>query len=230
MRDGTPVLAPPQAPRLAIFDFDGTLADSLPWFSGVFDDVADTFGFRRADAAERETLRGLSSREIARRLGVSAWKLPRIVRHIRALKSRAGAEIALFPGATDLLQRLGRDGVRIAIVSSDTEDNVRLILGETNADLIGWYECGAPIFGKAASIRRVLKRTRISAGDTICIGDEVRDAEAARAAGCAFGAVSWGYARIDAFGPERPDRVFKTFDDIPAVFGARSGQHERAAS
>lgn len=41
--------------RLAVFDFDGTLADGFPWFADVFNTVADRFGFRRIDAAERES-------------------------------------------------------------------------------------------------------------------------------------------------------------------------------
>ena len=32
---------------LAIFDLDGTLADSFPWFLRTINDVADRFGFRR---------------------------------------------------------------------------------------------------------------------------------------------------------------------------------------
>jgi phosphoglycolate phosphatase len=141
--DGLPASRPPRL-RLAIFDFDGTLANSLPWLLSVFDEVADRFGFRRPDPAERETMRGLGSREIVRRLGVSAWKLPRIARHIHALKKQAAAEIELFPGAADVLHALSREGVRLAIVSSDTNDNVRLILGDANARLIDHVECGAP--------------------------------------------------------------------------------------
>jgi phosphoglycolate phosphatase len=87
-----------------------------------------------------------------------------------------------------------------------------------------------PLFGKPAHLRRVLKASGVSAAEALYIGDEVRDADAARAVGCGFGAVSWGYARIDAFAPEPPDWVFNSFDAIPAVFLARSGQHERAAS
>ena len=33
--------------RLAIFDFDGTLADSFPFFLSVFNTIADRHGFRR---------------------------------------------------------------------------------------------------------------------------------------------------------------------------------------
>jgi phosphoglycolate phosphatase-like HAD superfamily hydrolase len=32
--------------KLAIFDFDGTLADSFPWFIGAVNDAAARFGFR----------------------------------------------------------------------------------------------------------------------------------------------------------------------------------------
>ena len=39
--------------RLAIFDFDGTLADSLPWFEGILDRVADEFAIRKIDPEAR---------------------------------------------------------------------------------------------------------------------------------------------------------------------------------
>ena len=34
------------APTLAIFDFDGTLADTFPWFAGVLGEMAAKHGFR----------------------------------------------------------------------------------------------------------------------------------------------------------------------------------------
>ena len=52
--------APPAAPyALAVFDFDGTLADSFPWFAGVLNGVADRYGFRCTRPGEAEGLRGL---------------------------------------------------------------------------------------------------------------------------------------------------------------------------
>ena len=41
----------------AAFDFDGTLADTMPWFNSVLNTVAEKYGFRQIDAAEREQLR-----------------------------------------------------------------------------------------------------------------------------------------------------------------------------
>ncbi len=80
---------------------------------------------------------------------------------------------------------------------SDNEANAKTALRE-HAALISHYACGASLFGKAAKFRRVLKAAGIAPQDAIAIGDEVRDVEAARDAGIAFGAVAWGYATVDA--------------------------------
>ena len=46
---------------LVIFDFDGTLADSFPWFVKVFDTLAERYHFRRIMEQKGATLRGLSA-------------------------------------------------------------------------------------------------------------------------------------------------------------------------
>lgn len=60
--------------RLAIFDMDGTLADSFPWFARNLNAVADKFRFRRIAPDEVETLRQLDARRILERLEVPGWK------------------------------------------------------------------------------------------------------------------------------------------------------------
>ena len=67
---------PPMPYRLAIFDFDGTLADSFPFFVSVFNQIADQHGFRRVDAHEAHALRHHDTRAIMRHVGMAAWKLP----------------------------------------------------------------------------------------------------------------------------------------------------------
>src|SRR3954468_13834571 len=115
--------------KLALFDFDGTLADSADWFLGKLDDVADRFGFRRVDDEEVEALRRMSNREIVKALRIPLWKMPRIARHMRALVARDAGGIALFPGVGEMLHALRDGGIATAIVSSNSEANVRAILG-----------------------------------------------------------------------------------------------------
>ena len=202
--------------RLVIFDMDGTLADSFPWFTSVLNTVADKYRFRRVAPHEVETLRGLSSRQILEWLGVPLWKVPMIARHMRALKTQHLHEIALFPGIDRLLAELAAREIVLAIVSSDTENNVRRALGPDNARRFAHYACQSSLFGKRTKFRTILKRSGIPPVQTIAIGDETRDAEAARAVGAAFGAVSWGYASIDALRTHAPDEFFFSIDDIVA--------------
>lgn len=199
--------------KLAIFDLDGTLSDSLPWFRRVVNSFADKHRFRRIEDGDVEMLRGKSSREIIAHLEVPIWRMPLIAADMRRLKSRDIDGIPLFAGVGPMLQELSQRGVTLAMVSSDSESNVRRALRD-HAALISQFACGASMFGKAAKFRAVLKRTDIAADDAIAIGDEVRDGEAAAQAGIGFGAVSWGYARPEALRALAPVLVFDSVADI----------------
>lgn len=204
---------------LAIFDLDGTLADSFPWFLRNVNDVADHFGFRRVADGDIESLRHAGSREIIKRLEVPVWKLPMIARHMRRMKAGHLDGIPLFPGAETMLRSLRDGGLTLALVSSDHEANARRQLGEAAA-LFSHFDCGASLFGKAKKFHRVVKRAGVTPAQAISIGDEVRDIEAARAAGVACGAVMWGYAAPNALRGLKPDLVFERMEDVaPQVLG-----------
>jgi phosphoglycolate phosphatase len=68
----------------------------------------------------------------------------------------------------------------------------------------------------------VLARSGVPAADAICVGDEIRDGQAARAAGVAFGAVSWGYHALAALRGEGPAEVFERVEDLLRLAGPRS--------
>ncbi len=140
--------------RLAIFDFDGTLADSLDWFRTSFHDVIARFDLTPVTAEELEQMRGLSAREIMARLNVSMWQLPAIVSDMRKRKLAAASETSLFAGIPAMLSDLQRLGIKTAIVSSDSEASVRQVLGPTTAQITR-FDCGAAVFGKHRKFRRV---------------------------------------------------------------------------
>jgi phosphoglycolate phosphatase len=177
--------------KLVIFDFDGTLADSFPWFVGVVNAVADRYGFKRIDESEIETLRGYGARQLIGHLGLPSWKLPLVARHMRALAGEHADRIRLFEGAARMLRRLADNGLVLAIVTSNSQENVRRVLGPENAALIDHYACGASMFGKAAKLRKVLKASAVAREQALCIGDEIRDHEAARRENLAGATRSW---------------------------------------
>ena len=203
--------------KLIIFDFDGTLADSFPFFLGAIDATTQRFGLRRIDPSELESLRACSAREMIARCGLPIWKLPLVVRYMRGLMTEHAGEIGLFHGVEDVLRQLVERGAVLSIVSSNSEMNVRRILGPANAELITLFSCGASVFGKARRFREVLKITGFAREEAICIGDEIRDIEAARIAGIPFGAVSWGCTNAPALAKHLPEALFATPAEILAL-------------
>jgi phosphoglycolate phosphatase len=199
--------------RLVIFDFDGTLANSLPWFRASFQDMIARFDLAPVGDDEIEGLRMMTARQIMARLNVPMWRLPIIVSDMRKRKLVVADRTPLFDGVAALLADLQRLGIRTAIVSSDGEESVRRVLGPT-ASLISGFDCGAAIFGKHRKFRRVARHFGISPADTICIGDEIRDIEAARVAGMDSGAVAWGYAIPAALQAAGPTYLFNSMAEI----------------
>lgn len=211
--------------RLVIFDFDGTLADSGDWFLSTIDELADRFKFRKVSPEEIAAMRGKTTREVIRQLGIPRWKLPAMGRYLHALLAQQTDRISLFDGIPPLLQQLRIGGVRLALVTSNAEHNARAIL-QGNVAAFDWLECDASLFGKARAYRRVLRKSRIAIPDVLSIGDETRDIVAARKVGITSGAVLWGYASPIALAAMRPDLLFETPGQISeAVFGEPPAPH-----
>lgn len=214
---------------LVIFDLDGTLVDSFPWFLRVLNDVAREFNFRPVAPGDIAGLRRADALAILKHLELPPWKVPRVAAHMRRMKRAHLGEIALFPGVPEMLEALQRNGIRLALVSSDSEANARLQLGDS-AIHFSDFACGASLFGKAPKFRRIVERAGLAPSAAIAIGDELRDMDAAGTAGIAFGAVAWGYTDPDALRARHPQAWFDAVGDIPRRLTPRIGTTRESAT
>ena len=208
---------------LAIFDFDGTLADSFPRFVDTVNRAAEEYRFNPIRTDEVEMLRGYGARRIMQHLAVPGWKLPLIARRMRRLFAEELDRIRPFPGVEAALRLLAERGVALAIVSSNSRDNVTRVLGPETTALFAHFGCDVSVFGKRRVLRRVIRAARVPVARAIYVGDEIRDLEAARAEGIAFGAVAWGYTLPGALASHAPDHLFQSFDDLVATIAPSDG-------
>jgi phosphoglycolate phosphatase len=200
--------------KLVIFDFDGTLADTLGWFISISDRLADEFGFDRIDKDQVATLRRHDAATLLRLHHVPLWKVPFIAARFRSLMAKQITMIAAFPGVPDLLGRLVQAGATLAVVTSNSCSNVRRVLGRKSMGLVAACEGGVSVFGKRMKLRKVLRHIGIHPAQAIFIGDEIRDIEAARHAGIASGAVAWGFTDLDTLRAHSPDMLFTTVEQL----------------
>lgn len=194
--------------KLAIFDFDGTLADTFPLFIESINGLAVRHDFRQVERHEVDRLRSMGAREVLRDLRLPMHRVPRVLLDYRALMQRRSGEIRPFAGIVQALQSLADHEVMLALATSNSLANAEAVLGQDLVERFAAVECSSGLFGKALRLRRILQATRVARTDAIYIGDEIRDAHAARKVGIRFGAVGWGYTDFAALMRLGPDASF----------------------
>ncbi len=203
--------------KLVIFDFDGTLVDSYPWFQNSFNLAARKFRFKEVEAHELETLRSLDSKGIIKYLSIAWWKIPFIAAYMRRKFNREAQQILPFKDYEKLLRSLHEAGYSLALVTSNSLINVQAILNKEVLKYFHSLHCGVSIFGKRQIYKKLLTKFKLHPSECLSIGDECRDIEAASFIGMSSGAVLWGYASAEALRSKKPTFIFETFTDISEV-------------
>ena len=177
--------------EFVLWDFDGTLADSLGHALRVYNQLADRHGFKPVE--DPEQVRGMTAQQFLNKHGIPAWKMPMLFRVFLAEIRDNLDQIPAYQGIIDSVTELAAAGVRQAIVSSNDETNIRTWLAHHNIaehfeSVVGYTR----LFGKEKPIRRQVKAVDVAPQRVIYVGDEVRDIEAGRRAGVEVAAVTWG--------------------------------------
>lgn len=194
--------------KLVIFDFDGTLANSFPWFVKMMNIVTEKFNLKKIEKNKIAELRKLDSLSFLKYLNVPLYKLPAISMFIRNMMSENIDEIQIFDGIEELFYQLKEKGHKIAIVSTNSEENIIQVLGDELIKMNDFFVGGVSVFGKESKLKKVIKMSGVKLEDSIYIGDELRDVMASKKIGMPCGAVVWGVNDADSLAEIEPDELF----------------------
>jgi phosphoglycolate phosphatase len=200
--------------KLLIFDFDGTLANSFPWLMDILDELADKFHTLHLDPSQLDEIKNYPPRKIMKMHKVPAWKLPAILKFTRSRMKTSGEGIQCFEGVSELLRSLHDSDVRMALVTTNTCETVRRVLGDELFDMFHFYEDRISLFGKPAALKRIIRKSGLDCSEMLAIGDEIRDIEAAKKVNIPFGAVSWGFSTPEALSLCEPEYLFTEMSQI----------------
>jgi phosphoglycolate phosphatase len=192
--------------KVIIFDFDGTIADTVDALVSIANRLAKEFGYIPITQEELALLRNLSSREIIKYSGISILKIPFLVKKVKSeLKSKI-QELKPILGIQEALLELKNEGYRLGIITSNSKDNVTDFLRVNDLDnLFDFIYSGVTIFGKTTIINNVLKQKQIKPYEVIYVGDETRDIEASKKANIKVIAVTWGFNSQEVLAKQNPD-------------------------
>lgn len=199
-----------------IFDFDGTVADSLKLLWGIYNKLALEYGCRNIKEEEIETLRGFSARELIAKLKIPLLKLPFMVEGVREELARNIEFVDPIPGMQKVLKRLQKS-YNLMILTSNSEENVHAFLSVNKMEFFDCVYSGSTIFGKQRLINYLIKDFKLDKSKVIYVGDEVRDIEAAKKSGIKVVSVSWGLNTKELLAKHNPDFLITSPQELVSV-------------
>jgi len=189
-----------------IFDFDGTLADTWPLVVDISYQLSG--GAERLPQTRINELRQQPLLDAVRMLGISRWRLPRMILFTRPYMLPRMHEVEPFPGIVDAVKRLHAAGHKLYILTSNRAQNVHAFLelqGLTPYfdDISGVYV--GNVFYKIYGIHKLVRRHHLVKDDCYYVGNEPLDIVAAERSGIHAVAISWGNAGKAALQAAHPD-------------------------
>ncbi|MFN5872060.1 MAG: HAD-IA family hydrolase [Aphanizomenon sp.] len=204
--------------KIIIFDFDGTIADTVDALVTIANRLALEFGYVPINSQELVLLRNLTAREIIKYSGVSLFKIPFMVKKVKGELKHKIPELKPIEGINAALIELHHQGYHLGIITSNSQENVNEFLKCHNLDyLFDFIYSGVTIFGKTTIINNVLRQKHFQPESVIYVGDVTRDIESAKKANIKVIAVSWGFNSPEALSKQNPDFLIHHPHELLAV-------------
>ncbi|MEM9924191.1 MAG: HAD-IA family hydrolase [Cyanobacteria bacterium P01_D01_bin.50] len=201
--------------KVIIFDFDGTIADTVDALVTIANRLAIEFGYAQITPEELAILRNLTSREILKYSGISLLKIPFLIKKVKGELKNKICQLKPIPGIQEALVELKDNGNRLGIITSNSQENVQEFLKVNNLDsLFEFIHSGVTIFGKTTIINNVLRQKQIETNKVIYVGDETRDIEASKKAHIKVIGVTWGFNSEEALAKQNPDFLIHHPQDL----------------
>lgn len=191
--------------RCIVFDFDGTLADTLQETMVILNELAAEYGFRRMEKHHVHDAKRMTVGQFARFLGIPSWKVPRLLTKGKRRLTERLETIQPFEGIPDALNELKPHVDHLGILTSNSVKNVEFFAENHGLVDFAFVMSCKKLMGKARYLKAIAKTHRISPREILYVGDEIRDIEAANRAKVPVAAVTWGFNAPDALEEAVPD-------------------------
>ncbi len=205
--------------KMAVFDFDGTLVDSVPAIARGIQLANEKIGIAPVSYDTAKSIIGLGFKDI---IPIVAPDLPeseygRYKDIYVSYFLQSDPSLKLFPGVLKLLRDLKDSDVNTAIATGKSRKGLSRIVNRMDI----WNYFDDSITADEAlpkpdplMLRTLMERNGLRADEVVMIGDTEHDIKFGKAAGVRTVAVTWGAApraRLEAYAP---DAIVSTMEEL----------------
>ncbi len=195
--------------RVLVFDFDGTIADTLGETRRIFNELAPDYGIRQVEEHEVPKLRHLSLKQILSELEIPKRRVPSIIARGTGMMRANIERLQLIEGMREALSELRKHVDSFGILTSNSTANVDVFLRNHGLrDQFEFVSSTSKLTGKARHLRAIRKTFSLKSSEMLYIGDELRDVKAAQKAKIPHAAVTWGFNSRESLAASKPNFLF----------------------
>lgn len=204
--------------KYLIFDFDGTIADTMLMVLEIFNEFAPSYGLKPLDYKDLEEMRKMHvMKMILFKARIPFWKIPQASLLIKSELTKRIAQIPIFPGIKEVMLDLKHSGYQLLMLTSNSEENVHKFLQVNDLEIFEHIHAGVGLLSKHKALKSFLNKLEIDKSDAIYIGDESRDIKASHKAGLKIVSVTWGFNSRSYLETYKPDYIVDHVDDLVKI-------------
>ncbi|MEO7098545.1 MAG: HAD hydrolase-like protein [Luteolibacter sp.] len=192
-----------------VFDFDGTIADTLGETRRIFNQIAPDYGIRQVEEHELDHLRHLSLKDLLEHLDIPKRRVPALISRGTGMMRGNITQLKLIEGMGEVLVELRKHVHSFGILTSNATANVDLFLKTHGIrEQFDFISSTSKLTGKSKHLKAIRKTFSLCPGQMLYIGDELRDVKASQKAGIPIAAVTWGFNSRQSLAAAAPDFLF----------------------
>lgn len=221
--------------RAVIFDLDGTLVNSLNGIASSLNRALDAEGLPTHPEATVRTFIGNGILKLVERAAPQHFSkeqikdLTQIVSEDYAASWQQGT--VPYPGVTQVLATLVKEGIRIAVLSNKPDVFCRkmtdLLFPGIHFAIVSGQRADTPLKPDPAGALEVARLMELPPAEVAFVGDSTVDVTTAHNAGMVSIACGWGYHDLPALKAASPDYLIGHISELPAIINQDSPAHAR---
>ncbi len=216
-------------PEMVLIDLDGTLVDSVPDLAYCIDEMMQRLGAQPYGEAKVRTWVGNGVERLVKRALTGELEAePDAAAFAEAMPvfdalytDNNSQRSQLFPGVREGLQALQAAGIKLGCVTNKAARFTEPMLRDLGIrDFFGIVVSGDTTSQKKphpAPLLHAADFFKVEPSHALMVGDSMHDVHAARAAGFAVVAVSYGYNHGIDIREARPDAVVDSLAELPGL-------------
>ena len=208
--------------KLAIFDLDGTLANSIYDLAAAVDFSLKEHGYAAHTVEEYRQFVGNGARKLIERAapkGTDGETLDELHRGFSVYyREHCLDKTKPYDGITEVIKKLRAEGIKCAVASNKpdefSQEIVTALFGSEGFDLVRGKLDGVPTKPQPDILFGIAEKLGIGIGDAVMIGDSNVDVQTAHNAGIKCIGCEWGFRGKDELVTAGADMLAQCPDDI----------------